>query len=162
MTLHCSGCGGDTEGIIHVSTGATGVPAAWRYTGWSFCSAECMIEVLSRASNGDALEETVRRHMADLRAEPQEVPDCPECHSPMVWRLARRGRNAGRHFWGCSRYPECMGTRSIPGETVAPPGADAHAEEPEAAVPDWSGRAPLAASPSSLVWDEARGEWIGD
>lgn len=34
---------------------------------------------------------------------------CPVCQSPMVIRTARRGKNAGNSFWGCSRYPRCMG-----------------------------------------------------
>lgn len=37
---------------------------------------------------------------------------CPKCGSSMVKRTARRGRNAGGQFWGCSRYPSCRGTRS--------------------------------------------------
>jgi DNA-binding helix-hairpin-helix protein with protein kinase domain len=40
-------------------------------------------------------------------------PNCPRCHTPMVRRTARRGRRAGRAFWGCSRYPSCRGTRPI-------------------------------------------------
>jgi DNA-binding helix-hairpin-helix protein with protein kinase domain len=39
-------------------------------------------------------------------------PTCPRCGSTMVRRLARRGRNAGGWFWGCSRYPTCKGTRN--------------------------------------------------
>jgi DNA-binding helix-hairpin-helix protein with protein kinase domain len=38
---------------------------------------------------------------------------CPRCSSPMARRLARRGRNAGGYFWGCTRYPLCKGTRNI-------------------------------------------------
>jgi len=41
------------------------------------------------------------------------APTCPRCSSKMITRLARRGRNAGGSFWGCSRYPACRGTRSI-------------------------------------------------
>jgi hypothetical protein len=37
---------------------------------------------------------------------------CPRCGSPMRRRTARRGRNAGGQFWGCSRYPSCTGTRT--------------------------------------------------
>jgi len=37
---------------------------------------------------------------------------CPRCGSSMVKRLARRGRNSGNYFWGCSRYPKCKGTRN--------------------------------------------------
>lgn len=40
-------------------------------------------------------------------------PSCPACGSPMVKRQARRGRNAGGSFWGCSRYPDCRGTRGM-------------------------------------------------
>ncbi len=38
---------------------------------------------------------------------------CPRCGSAMVHRVARRGRNAGGSFWGCSRFPVCRGTRNI-------------------------------------------------
>lgn len=38
---------------------------------------------------------------------------CPRCGSQMVKRLAKRGRNAGGYFWGCSRYPNCKGTKNI-------------------------------------------------
>ena len=41
------------------------------------------------------------------------TPSCPRCASTMVRRVARRGRNAGGSFWGCSRFPVCRGTRSI-------------------------------------------------
>jgi restriction system protein len=36
---------------------------------------------------------------------------CPICQSPMVLRTAKRGKNAGQSFWGCSLYPKCKGTR---------------------------------------------------
>lgn len=41
------------------------------------------------------------------------APSCPRCNSSMRKRLAGRGRNAGHYFWGCSRYPNCKGTRPI-------------------------------------------------
>jgi predicted RNA-binding Zn-ribbon protein involved in translation (DUF1610 family) len=34
---------------------------------------------------------------------------CPKCGSPMVLRMARKGRRAGEKFWGCSRFPKCRG-----------------------------------------------------
>ncbi|MBI5383224.1 MAG: four helix bundle protein [Verrucomicrobia bacterium] len=40
-----------------------------------------------------------------------EPPACPKCAQPMVLRTARTGPQAGSHFWGCSAYPECKGTR---------------------------------------------------
>ncbi len=39
------------------------------------------------------------------------TPACPVCQSTMVKRTAKRGANAGNEFWGCSRYPDCKGTR---------------------------------------------------
>ena len=38
-------------------------------------------------------------------------PVCPKCGSAMVLRTARKGQNAGSQFYGCSRYPQCRGTR---------------------------------------------------
>jgi restriction system protein len=38
---------------------------------------------------------------------------CPVCQSPMVMRTARRGKNAGSSFRGCTRYPKCRGTRAV-------------------------------------------------
>lgn len=39
------------------------------------------------------------------------APECPKCSSEMVLRTAKKGANAGSQFWGCSRYPTCIGTR---------------------------------------------------
>lgn len=39
-------------------------------------------------------------------------PTCPKCGAEMKLRTAKQGWNAGSHFWGCSRYPVCRGTRS--------------------------------------------------
>lgn len=38
---------------------------------------------------------------------------CPECGFPLRIRLAKRGRNNGKKFWGCSRYPSCKVTRPL-------------------------------------------------
>lgn len=42
---------------------------------------------------------------------PASRTGCPVCGGPMVRRQAKRGANAGNHFFGCSRYPACKGTR---------------------------------------------------
>lgn len=43
--------------------------------------------------------------------EHNDIPEilCDKCNSPMVIRVSRRGR-----FLGCSRYPECDGTKPLP------------------------------------------------
>lgn len=45
------------------------------------------------------------------------TPDCPFCGKRMVKRKARRGRNAGNQFWGCSGFPHCKGTRNLSGKS---------------------------------------------
>lgn len=35
---------------------------------------------------------------------------CPKCNSTMVVRLAQKGDNKDKHFWGCSTYPKCRYT----------------------------------------------------
>ena len=34
-------------------------------------------------------------------------PCCPKCGSKMILRTAKRGKNAGQQFWGCTNYPHC-------------------------------------------------------
>lgn len=45
------------------------------------------------------------------------TPDCPKCGSEMVRRVARKGANAGKEFWGCSMYPRCRGVMNSMGVT---------------------------------------------
>ena len=47
-------------------------------------------------------------HPANLGA-----PPCPECGVTMVLRTAKRGRNRGSQFWGCTTFPKCKGTRDL-------------------------------------------------
>lgn len=35
---------------------------------------------------------------------------CPRCQSLMVLREAKKGKNVGNQFWGCSRFPQCRAT----------------------------------------------------
>lgn len=34
---------------------------------------------------------------------------CPKCGNAMIKRTAKYGPNAGKMFWGCSRFPDCRG-----------------------------------------------------
>jgi restriction system protein len=47
------------------------------------------------------------------RSESIVTPTCPGCKGPMVERLAKRGPNLGKPFWGCRSYPKCRGTLPI-------------------------------------------------
>ena len=46
-------------------------------------------------------------------AEYNAAPDCPVCSKPMVQREAKKGKNAGNKFWGCTQYPKCRGVLAI-------------------------------------------------
>jgi restriction system protein len=63
---------------------------------------------------------TVQRKSAgrdDSRSEKfvnsENPPTCPKCGLTMVERVARRGKNAGNRFYGCSQYPKCKETQDM-------------------------------------------------
>lgn len=42
---------------------------------------------------------------------PQFPPKlCPNCHSELVVRIAKKGQNAGKSFYGCTAFPKCRYT----------------------------------------------------
>lgn len=47
------------------------------------------------------------RDVAVCTDNQEKVVLCPKCGAPMVKRMATRGVNAGKPFYGCSRYPKC-------------------------------------------------------
>lgn len=44
---------------------------------------------------------------------------CPKCRAKLVLRVAKKGKNPGNKFWGCSRYPRCRGTRKYVEESTS-------------------------------------------
>ena len=54
------------------------------------------------------LEMTQRQAVSELLADRRKF--CPRCESEMFVKEARKGRNPGSKFWGCSRYPRCKYT----------------------------------------------------
>lgn len=49
----------------------------------------------------------------ETKTEPLSVPICPTCGKAMLLRTAKRGRNIGSQFWGCSGYPTCKTIREL-------------------------------------------------
>lgn len=56
------------------------------------------------------------KEVAQVSSQTQEVdtglkpdPQCPRCSGPMVRRMAKSGENAGKEFWGCTKFPACRG-----------------------------------------------------
>lgn len=53
-----------------------------------------------------------RQREPEVESKGGEALACPKCGSPMVERTAKSGSNAGKRFWGCSRFPACRGVRN--------------------------------------------------
>lgn len=54
-----------------------------------------------------------RAAAANAWSESESTPDCPKCGESMVIRTAKRGKNVGEQFWGCSKFPKCRSTIAI-------------------------------------------------
>lgn len=42
-----------------------------------------------------------------------QTPTCPRCNGEMIKRVAKKGLNQGRAFFGCSKFPKCWGVVNI-------------------------------------------------
>lgn len=58
-------------------------------------------------------DETREQHVVHLQQRFGSTTTCGQCGSPLVTRTTRTGRNAGRNFLGCSRYPSCRYIRQL-------------------------------------------------
>jgi four helix bundle suffix protein len=79
----------------------------------------CALLTRQMAATGEEFREqggfTERMTAARLERRDAEgvadgAPKCPECGLPMRKMVAKKGRNAGNPFWGCTAYPDCKGT----------------------------------------------------
>lgn len=69
-----------------------------------------MVGVLS-ASNDDGADNEAQIDKA-VEEMPELEPLCPICGREMIKRTAKKGKNAGNTFWGCSQFPNCRGVVS--------------------------------------------------
>jgi four helix bundle suffix protein len=55
------------------------------------------------------------KHRSDQsdQTDRSSFPPCPQCGKPMVLRMAKTGKNAGKQFLGCSSYPDCKGVKDL-------------------------------------------------
>jgi len=44
---------------------------------------------------------------ASSETQQDAEPTCPKCGSPLVPRIAKKGKYQGQKFWGCSQFPNC-------------------------------------------------------
>lgn len=63
-----------------------------------------------RLQRGLATNREHVRHLQEKASPSKEsAPHCSKCGSGMVLRNARKGKNAGKTFWGCTQFPACRG-----------------------------------------------------
>lgn len=94
------------------------LPAQHAYTLSEVCEQIAMaIGKVGSASDSfsDRSEPSINER-ADVTSQNYEVenslkqdPLCPKCSGPMVRRMAKSGENAGKEFWGCTKFPACRG-----------------------------------------------------
>lgn len=65
---------------------------------------------------------------------------CPVCGAGMKLQFASRGSNAGNCFWGCTRFPQCRGSRNVDtqeaqGATTRPRAASKSRPAPRSRAP---------------------------
>ena len=53
------------------------------------------------------------KHVKNIVSEKKKETTCPKCGSPMVLRETKNGPNAGKQFWGCSKFPKCKSVLSV-------------------------------------------------
>jgi ssDNA-binding Zn-finger/Zn-ribbon topoisomerase 1 len=54
---------------------------------------------------------------ADVIEESSDSPLCPVCGKEMVKREAKKGKSAGKVFYGCSQFPKCRGVMELDGKS---------------------------------------------
>lgn len=80
----------------------------------SLIAAGAAFAFLSRkAEELDDIERAKR--LEEYKKSPNYRPPilCPLCEAQMQERTARKGKNRGNKFYGCSRHPICRGTRDL-------------------------------------------------
>ena len=76
-------------------------------------------EIMTKIESGRMVRslKTNREHVAHVKnivAENNTAnKSCPKCGSSMVIREAKKGKNIGKKFWGCSNFPKCKNTIDI-------------------------------------------------
>jgi restriction system protein len=53
------------------------------------------------------------KHVNHIVSEKKKENTCPKCGGPMLLRETKNGQNAGKQFWGCSKFPKCKGILNV-------------------------------------------------
>ena len=64
--------------------------------------------------NINEIQEQLKQFLSPSEVEPENMvveknadKTCPKCSSSLVVKEAKKGKNKGNMFWGCSSYPNC-------------------------------------------------------
>jgi len=106
-----------------------GVMASHGATGGYFITSGSFTEEAKDFANNVSIQTLDGQSLSDLLAKVKtapvtsfhtnqavqslDIPRCPKCNSNMVRRVAKKGGNIGREFWGCTLYPNCTGVSKI-------------------------------------------------
>lgn len=71
-----------------------------------------MIDALPPVSDTNAEETSEESAEPEKQEMPELDPLCPICSQKMIKRTAKKGKNKGNTFWGCSKFPGCRGVVS--------------------------------------------------
>ncbi len=74
---------------------------------------ELPVEAFKEWVNSGKLSEQYLKKTLIAKDEKGDDRMCPLCGKTLVVRTARQGKNAGKHFLGCSGFPNCKHTESI-------------------------------------------------
>jgi predicted RNA-binding Zn-ribbon protein involved in translation (DUF1610 family) len=66
--------------------------------------AQCQ-EPKTVSDNGDQSSRNAANTSSET--EPAAETTCPKCGSPLIPRVAKKGKHQGQKFWGCSNFPDC-------------------------------------------------------
>jgi restriction system protein len=53
------------------------------------------------------------QHVKEIVKEKSDTKSCSRCNAEMVLRKARKGKNSGNEFWGCSTFPKCRNVIAV-------------------------------------------------
>jgi len=73
-----------------------------------------LAELIKNAQTAKPIEKppvrpTVEKNAPDMLSDTQ----CPSCGSQLIVRVAKRGKNTGKEFIGCSNFPKCKFTKPM-------------------------------------------------
>ncbi len=68
-----------------------------------------LVEEVKRNAEAPEARKHVDDTHTDKNSDTGQIPACPLCGNTMRLRIAKRGRYAGKKFWGCNQYPKCKG-----------------------------------------------------